>query len=122
VLTGIIPTGGIPALDEGVRAEAYAADADPGTINAQAAGSMGEQGIPAQYYDGTYAQTILGARDQAAGNVSTTPDQEVNQPPTDGTTGQIETGIGDTGQGEVSPTPEPPIPEGDLGIIPPSSP
>src|SRR5690606_37377639 len=58
VLTGIVPTGGIPALDQGIRDETYQGGNDPTIINAQSAGNMDAQGIPPQYYDGTYAQTI----------------------------------------------------------------
>lgn len=53
--TGIVQQGGIPALDEGVRPELYAAG-DPDTINAQARAAMADQGIQPHTYDGSYAQ------------------------------------------------------------------
>lgn len=54
--TGIVEQGGIPALDQGVRPNLYAADANPDQINAQARAQMASQGIEAFTFDGTYAQ------------------------------------------------------------------
>lgn len=51
VETGIVPLGGIPALDEQVRPELYQGVQGPLEANAQAAANSQ---VPATYYDGTY--------------------------------------------------------------------
>jgi hypothetical protein len=125
VLTGIVPTGGIPALDQGLRAEAYSAGTTPTNINTQAAQNMTASGIQPQYYDGTYADHIFSPVDQAAGEVP----PPVQQPPINQGNGE-QPPVG----GQATPTtdqgidvqPATPIPTdsgGDLGIItPPTSP
>ncbi len=112
--TGIIPLGGIPALDEGLRPEYYAGDSDPAAVNAQAEQNLSAQGVPEQAYDGSMGNVVQASRAQAAG-----------VPPAQGApaTGGPQTGesgtnppTGDTGgQPAAAPTPQ----EGDLGIISP---
>lgn len=51
VETGIVPMGGIPALDEQIRPEVYEGDLNPAAINEQARTAVG---IPSIYYDGSY--------------------------------------------------------------------
>jgi hypothetical protein len=108
VLTGIVPTGGIPALDEGVRGDVYTAQGSPANANSQAAQNMAAQGIPPQYYDGSYAETIVTPREQAAG---------VPVPPVDSGTGETTTDQGIQPPPGGEPTPSPSGPSGDLGII-----
>lgn len=55
LVTGIVPVGGIPALDEALRPELYANGGSPAEHNAQAAAHMDGLGIPASSYDGSYA-------------------------------------------------------------------
>ncbi len=54
VTTGIVPTGGIPALDEGIRPEVYA-NGTPREINRRAFDDMTGLGLPSYFYDGSYA-------------------------------------------------------------------
>jgi hypothetical protein len=99
-LTGIVPQGGIPLLDEGVRPEAYQGDSDPATVNAQAGGNMQSQSIPAYYYDGTYAQYVVSPRKVA--------ESWPEGAPTDGTGGPQQPSSGEnTDSGQT----------GDLGIV-----
>jgi hypothetical protein len=134
-LTGIVPKGGIPALDQGIRPEVYGTGSDPNAVNAQAAQGATTQNIPPQYYDGTYADHIYGPINQAKGVPPPADQGTSQQPPTDqGTNPQVPTDQGTTGGNEVVPTADtgeivqPPVetptgPSGDLGIIsPPSSP
>lgn len=51
VYTGIVPLGGIPALDAQIRPELYDAEGNPITFNAQAQAAAN---VPASFYDGTY--------------------------------------------------------------------
>ena len=53
--TGLVPIGGIPALDELVRPQLYAGDSTPQTLNQQAFASMQSQAVPPQNFDGSYA-------------------------------------------------------------------
>lgn len=57
VETGIIPAGGIPALDSQVRPTVYSAGG-PGAINAQAAAYMRSLGIDPYFYSGSYSAEI----------------------------------------------------------------
>jgi hypothetical protein len=98
VLTGIVPQGGIPALDQGVRGDTYQNGGNPDTVNAQAVGSMQGQSVPAQYYDGTYADYVTSPRKVAGSWPSGTPN--------DGT------------GGPALPPDATPVPESDLGIVP----
>ena len=67
-LTGIIPTGGIPALDQGVRAEAYQ-NGGPTQANAQAVNGLQAQAIPPETYNGHYGDRITSPVKQAMGDV-----------------------------------------------------
>lgn len=49
--TGIVPVGGIPALDQQIRPEVYQ-QGGPQAINAQASTQMDAQSVPKKYYDG----------------------------------------------------------------------
>ncbi|MBC7811190.1 MAG: hypothetical protein H7175_08590 [Burkholderiales bacterium] len=59
--TGIVAEGGIPALDEQLRPEIYAAGG-PDVINQQAEQSLQAQGVPAPAYDGTMAAYVVSMR------------------------------------------------------------
>ncbi|PJF26589.1 MAG: hypothetical protein CUN53_07265 [Phototrophicales bacterium] len=54
VTTGIVQLGGIPALDEGIRPDLYA-NGTPDEINRRAFDDMTGLGVPAYFYDGSYA-------------------------------------------------------------------
>jgi hypothetical protein len=54
--TGLVPLGGIPALDELVRPELYQGELTPQTINAQAALTMQSQAVPPETFNGDYSQ------------------------------------------------------------------
>ncbi|MBE2267583.1 MAG: hypothetical protein IAE80_05080 [Anaerolinea sp.] len=54
--TGIVPLGGIPALDELVRPELYEGDLSPQTINEQAMQNLQSFAVPPEYYDGSFAE------------------------------------------------------------------
>ncbi|MBZ0282049.1 MAG: hypothetical protein K8L97_15020 [Anaerolineae bacterium] len=113
-LTGIQATGGIPALDQGIRPELYQSG-DPLTVNAQAVQGAQAQGIAPQYYDGTYSDYAGSPLKQAltaSQGAGTSPD---TPPPVEG--GQqppVQPGNG--GQSGVTITP---TPSEDLGILPP---
>lgn len=96
LLTGILPTGGIPALDQALRGSLYASGS-PAQTNAQAAAALQAQGILPQYYDGSYAGSATSPRKLAEGGALPAPPDvgptvDPNAPPTD-------------------------VPGGDLGII-----
>ncbi len=55
LLTGIVPEGGIPALDAQVRQQLYANDASPEEITAQARQQLEALGVPADAYTGNLA-------------------------------------------------------------------
>lgn len=113
VLTGIQAVGGIPALDQGVRPELYQ-NGDPAAVNTQAVGNAQAQGIPPQYYDGTYADYAGGPLKQAQAAA-----QGMNTPPivpTDAGGQPIQPTPPTGGQPGVSVTP---TPSEDLGILPP---
>ncbi|MFQ3567134.1 MAG: hypothetical protein SNJ59_09035 [Aggregatilineales bacterium] len=55
LLTGIVPIGGIPALDERIRPEIYALGR-PQEINLWANLNMMALGIPSVHFDGSYAE------------------------------------------------------------------
>jgi hypothetical protein len=55
LLTGMVPQGGIPALDEPLRPEIYE-QGGPTAVNEQAAQNMTALGIAPYYYDGSYAE------------------------------------------------------------------
>lgn len=57
LVTGMVPLGGIPALDEQIRPELYSGEnGSPAQVNAQAQANMSAYGVPAYTYDGSYAQ------------------------------------------------------------------
>ncbi len=103
--TGIIPLGGIPALDEGVprRGGFYANDGNPLMVNEQARTSMQAQGVPTWAYDGTLANYVNGLSTSQLDGV-TTPNAE-NEIGTGGPT--TPTGA-DDGLGIITPTPTAP--------------
>lgn len=118
--TGIVPIGGIPALDQALRPELYANGMTPAEINAQAA-----QNAPyaPQTFDGSMGQTIVEAEAQEAqsqsGNGTGEQPDETNLPPD-------QTGGNGTQSDSVPPTTtgsdqQPPTeaPDEDLGIISP---
>jgi len=55
--TGLIPIGGIPALDELLRPYLYEGDSTPQTTNQQAYANMQSQAVPPENFDGSYAQS-----------------------------------------------------------------
>ena len=58
--TGLVPVGGMPTTDSLLRAEVYA-QGGPQAVNQRAAAAMAEQGIPAVYFDGSYAEALQSA-------------------------------------------------------------
>lgn len=104
LLTGILPKGGIPALDQALRGNLYPGS-DPNQTNAQAASGLQTQGIPPQYYDGTYADTVASPRKLAESGMLPAPPEPT--PAVDPNTGQ-----------PIDPNAQPTIvPGGDMGII-----
>ena len=107
--TGIVPPGGIPDLDRQLRPDVYQAGG-PQIINANSNMTMDGAGIEPRYYDGSYGQTM---------NVAGVPDE--GTPPDNLLEANPDGGGGAMGGGEspgdgVAPAP---MPEGDLGILPP---
>ena len=96
IMTGIVPVGGMPVLDEETRPELYQDDNTPETINSQAYANLAANDIPAYTYDGSVGSFRAAALAAQAQN-------------TQGAQG----GIGGPTNGETS--------EEDLGIIPPAS-
>lgn len=52
-LTGIVPSGGIPALDEQIRPAVYS-QGGPEQVNVQAVSALSAEGIMSFYFDGSY--------------------------------------------------------------------
>lgn len=92
--TGLVPVGGMPTADQLLRADLYA-QGGPQAVNQRAAAAMVEQGIPALYFDGSYASS---PRSTGALPVMTADAALLSPPPAAPTTA----------------TPEP-----DMGILPP---
>jgi hypothetical protein len=55
LVTGLVPEGGIPALDSALRPALYTDGSSPAAHNAQAAAHLDALGIPASSYDGSFA-------------------------------------------------------------------
>ncbi len=72
VNTGIVPQGGIPALDEQLRPDVYT-QGGPDTINALAAQSLAAQNVPDWLFDGTYGAQVVRPPDGVEYNVSPAP-------------------------------------------------
>ncbi len=58
--TGLVPVGGMATADSLLRAELYA-QGGPQAVNQRAAALMAQQGIPASYFDGSYAESVRAA-------------------------------------------------------------
>jgi hypothetical protein len=56
--TGIVPLGGIPALDEQIRPNVYAAGG-PSIVNLRASSDLSGLALPQWYYDGSYNQVFF---------------------------------------------------------------
>lgn len=85
--TGIVPTGGIPALDEQLRPGLYARGG-PEAVNQQAINTMQALAISSYYYDGSYSavreaqySAPASAVSSAAPPASATTDVSFEQPP-----------------------------------------
>ncbi len=102
--TGIVPTGGIPALDEQLRPEIYNAGG-PVDVNIQAKANLAAGNIPNESYDGSIGGVIADA-------IKNTPPLEE----AGNATGGPETPPGTGGDLGIIPTPNP-----DLGIINPAA-
>ncbi len=92
--TGIVPVGGIPALDEQLRPEIYQ-EGGPAAVNAQAGQGMEAQSVPATYYDGGVGEVYVEAQEAGGSSV------------------QSQGTAPNTGGPTVAPTPGP-----DMGIMP----
>lgn len=111
VETGIVQTGGIPALDEQLRPEIYVGGG-PLEVNAQAQDAMQDRGIAQVYFDGGISGVIEAlqvrgqseAPDESLGTNSGPPPDELNAQAGD----QTQSGDANSGQ----------TPEEDLGIVP----
>lgn len=119
VLTGIEAEGGIPLLDQGIRPELYQDGGEPIDVNAQAVEQTQAQGIPPQYFDGTYADYANSPLKQALAAVQAGSGTPPETPPPVNNNGQPVTPMpGDPGGvqpgGVITPTPSE-----DLGILPP---
>jgi hypothetical protein len=66
LVTGIVPVGGIPALDQQLRPDLYANGGSPQAANAAAQAQMNAVGIPAHVYDGSFARHASDQRALAA--------------------------------------------------------
>lgn len=95
---GLVPLGGIPALDEQVRPEVYA-QGGPQTVNTQARANAEAANIPANTYDGTMGQYYLDV--QATVQAVTVESQSAG-----GTGGPAYGPVGPNDQG-IMPTPTP---------------
>ncbi|MFN8376074.1 MAG: hypothetical protein U0694_24765 [Anaerolineae bacterium] len=92
-VVGLVPLGGIPALDQQVRPELYANNGNPAAWNAQHEQDAAANGIPANTYDGTMGEYYVEQQAQAE-------------------TANVNNGVG-TGGSEMTP-----IDANDQGIIP----
>jgi hypothetical protein len=54
LVTGIVPLGGIPALDQLIRPELYAGSSSPAQNNTRAGENMSLLGIQSYFYDGSF--------------------------------------------------------------------
>lgn len=61
IYTGLVPVGGIPALDSQIRPEIWQAGG-PAVWNARAADVMRQQGIDPAYFSGAYSAVIGGSQ------------------------------------------------------------
>lgn len=59
--TGIVPLGGIPALDAQIRPELYALGG-PAAVNAQAEANLRQQNVAAEHFDGSYSIIVGGSQ------------------------------------------------------------
>lgn len=108
--TGIVPPGGIPALDEQLpeRAVLYADDNTPATMNTMAIENLTAQGVGNVYYDGTMAAHYTAIQ------MSVVPQENVIIDPNIGTTPNV---------GGADSQAAPPAQTNDFGILPtPTSP
>ncbi|MCA0456407.1 MAG: hypothetical protein LCI00_20710 [Chloroflexi bacterium] len=107
--TGIVPIGGIPALDEGIRPELYQNGSTPATLNQQTINNLIGAGVNPAAFNGSYADTANSPSKQGSGQQPPTTTDTTNPPITD---------TGDTGQQPTGEIPATPIPGGgDLGIV-----
>lgn len=81
LLTGITMIGGIRAFDEALRPETYAQSANPRDINTQAYLTLDAQGVPAQFYNGQFAEYRRLMRGEASVDI-TAPQDSTQQPVT----------------------------------------
>jgi hypothetical protein len=98
--TGLVPIGGIPALDEQLRPEIYAGGG-PYAINQQALESLTVRNVPSPYFDGQIGALIQSARADSAPAMI---DDHGILPPDQATGGPL-----------IPPTPKPD--DRDMGII-----
>lgn len=103
--TGIVPVGGIPAIDEQIRPEIYADGLTPAEINAQAIQNMEAQGVQGSYFDGGFntfrLQTIV---NPGAGTDDSSGPPDAQSTGENGATGQPSDPVQDMG---IIPTPTP---------------
>ncbi len=82
LVTGIVPLGGIPALDRLLRPELYANDSSPELANEAAAAHLDSLGINRNSYDGSYAEGQPIAPSQPDSGPPTDPSGGAQLPPT----------------------------------------
>lgn len=118
--TGIVPLGGIPALDEQIRPQIYQ-QGGPEAVNQAAREQLDSQGVPDAYYNGAFstfrvqalsgsAQALAGIPCQPAGVSSQSSSSGGTTDTTTDTTNGTDTTVG----GSLT-QPEDP---GDMGILP----
>lgn len=115
--TGIVPLGGIPALDEQIRPEVYEAGG-PRAVNEAARAAMDAQSVPNAFYNGGFsafrlsaldgmAQVAVGIPCQPVGGAQVAPpDTTLPQPPDTAGNGSL-TQPDDPGDLGILPTPTP---------------
>lgn len=99
--TGIVPIGGIPALDAGIRPDLYQNGSTPASLNAQTIANLLSMGLNPAAFDGSYADTANSPSKQANGQAP------VAAPDANG---------GQGGQPSGEQPPATPVPD-DLGIV-----
>lgn len=70
--TGMVPQGGIPALDEQLRPDVYGRGG-PAALNAQAAAQLAAQNVPDWMFDGSYGAQVVRPPDGIEYGVSPAP-------------------------------------------------
>ncbi len=82
LVTGLVPEGGIPALDQMLRPELYANNSNPQAVNEAAIANLDSLGINRNTYDGSYVSGQPAVIEQPDTEPPTDPSGAAQLPPT----------------------------------------